>query len=116
MQKELKEPAPAYFPVSRQQDFPMSRQTACAMMQNLLQHPNASTPFPADLAASGHKRELPGPGQARSGRLFMPFAAAPGPVLPGARPNGQGAAQHDEEAPAMWSVQVWPAPPNYAMG
>ena len=44
MQKELKEPAPVYFPVSRQQDFPMSRQTACAIMQNLLQHPNASTP------------------------------------------------------------------------
>ncbi|CAL5220932.1 g3030 [Coccomyxa viridis] len=100
--QRLEEPrklAPVYIPVTRQQDFPMSRQTACAMVQNLLQHPNASTPFPAHLAASGHKRELPEPDQARSGRFFMPFAGAPRPVLPSAAPNGQGAALPDEEAP-----------------
>lgn len=116
VQEEPRKLAPVYFPVTRQQDFPMSRQTACAMVQNLLQHPNASTPFPAHLAASGHKRELPEPDQARSGRFFMPFAGAPRPVLPSAAPNGQGAALPDKEAPGMWSVQVWPAPPNCAMG
>ena len=116
MQEEPKKAAPVYSPVTRQQDFPVSRHTASAMVQTLLQHPNASTPFPAHLAASGHKRDLPGPDQARFGRLLTPFAGAPRPILPGVGSKGQGSALPDEEAPGMWSVQVWPAPPNCAMG
>ena len=121
MQEKLSQPAPVYHPVTRQQDFPLSRDAACAMVQNLLQHPSASARIPAQhamqrQAASGRKRSLLEPDLLCSVRPYTPFTSSTCPALPSAGLSGQAWDLANEAGPGMWSVQVWPAPPDCVMG
>ena len=113
LQEKPSQPAPVYHPVTRQLEFPLSRQTACTMMQSMLRCPPACLARPAP----GQKRPAPDLDPLRTVKQCATLSSMSCPALPSAGLNGQASAFPNEAAPpAIWSVQVWPAPPNCVMG